>query len=126
MAILDLSWKNWDDEVLKSKILTLVYFWHDECPWCRTFSPIFENVSREYEGKVKFVKINIFESEGNMELAENLGIMATPTLMFFCEGRPIMQVIGAMTDEELRKTINEALKKYASCVERSTKLSYIM
>lgn len=123
--MISVNWKNWNEEVLKSKILTLVYFWQEQCPWCRIFTPIFERLSKKFEGKVKFVRINIFESDGNIKLAEDLGIMSTPTLVFFCEGRPIMYSVGFMSEGELEHVINDMIKKYRSCIERSTMISYM-
>ncbi|MEM1855631.1 MAG: thioredoxin domain-containing protein, partial [Candidatus Methanomethylicaceae archaeon] len=69
MIIIDLNKENWNSEVIKSKMLTLVYFWHEGCPWCRLFNPIFEKIAQEYEGKLKFTKFNIFANESNAELA---------------------------------------------------------
>ncbi|MEM1507782.1 MAG: thioredoxin domain-containing protein [Candidatus Bathyarchaeia archaeon] len=127
MVVVEVSWKDWNDEILRSPILTLVYFWHERCPWCRRFTPIFESLAAEYDGKVKFAKINVLESEGNRELAEDLGVMGTPTLIFFCEGRPLMYLVGFMPKEELKRTINDMLGRYRSCLTQSTTLkSYIV
>lgn len=127
MVVVKLSWDNWSDEVLRSPILTLVYFWHEQCPWCRKFTPIFERLAAEYDGKVKFAKINILESEGNRELVEDLGVMGTPTLIFFCEGRPLMHLVGFMSEEDLRRAINDMLSRHRSCLQQSTTLkSYII
>ncbi|MCS7098154.1 MAG: thioredoxin family protein [Candidatus Methanomethyliaceae archaeon] len=123
--MISVNWESWNEEVLKSKILTLVYFWQELCPWCRIFTPIFERVSKKFEGKVKFVRMNIFESDGNRELAEGLGIMSTPTLMFFCNGRPIMYLIGFMSEGELENIVNDMLNKHHSCLEKSSKISYM-
>ncbi|MBS7620558.1 thioredoxin fold domain-containing protein [Candidatus Bathyarchaeota archaeon] len=126
MEIVNLSPVNWDEEVTRSSILTLVYFWHERCPWCRELTPIFEKVASDYFGKIKFARLNILESPANRELAVNLGVMSTPTLMFFCGGRPLMQVVGFMAEEDLRKTLDEMLGKYRACLRQSTDLrSYI-
>jgi len=37
-VVVELNWENWNDEVLRSPILTLVYFWHERCPWYQRFS----------------------------------------------------------------------------------------
>lgn len=127
MEIVDLSPANWDEEVIHSKILTLVYFWHAQCPWCRELTPIFEKVAYEYSGKIKFTRLNILESPLNQELAVNLGVVSTPTLMFFCGGRPLMHIVGFMAEDDLRKTLNEMLSKHRICLSQSTDLrSYIV
>lgn len=56
MVVVEVSWKDWNDEILRSPILTLVYFWHERCPWYRRFTPIFERLAAEYNGRVKFAK----------------------------------------------------------------------
>ncbi|MGB9959737.1 MAG: thioredoxin family protein [Candidatus Bathyarchaeales archaeon] len=127
MEIVDLNSANWDEEITRSSILTLVYFWHAQCPWCKKLTPILEKVASEYFGKIKFARLNILESTSNQELAVNLGIMSTPTLMFFCSGRPLMQVVGFMAEEDLKKALDEMLSKYRTCLRQSTDLrSYIV
>ncbi len=69
MSIVETSAENWEEEVLKSDELVLVEFWHPQCPYCRILEPVFVELSREYEGKLKFVKFNVMESSENQELA---------------------------------------------------------
>ncbi|NWF97269.1 MAG: hypothetical protein HXY34_14115 [Candidatus Thorarchaeota archaeon] len=72
--IVELSLTNWEDEVSKSSVLTIVYFWHEKCPWCMRFTPIFEQTAGEYRGKIKFAKLNILASQDNQEIATNLSV----------------------------------------------------
>ena len=121
-TVLDVNAGNWEQEVLKSDILTVVDFWHDRCPWCLQLNPIFNEVSEEYKEKVKFVKLNILETPANREIAIHHGVMSTPTLMFFCEGRPVGQALGLTPKEHLKKLINDILQKHRECIKQSTKL----
>jgi len=121
-TVLDVNASNWEQEVLTSDILTVVDFWHDRCPWCLQLNPIFNEVSEEYKEKVKFVKLNVLENPANREIAIHHGVMSTPTLMFFCEGRPVSQTLGSMPKEHLKKLIDDMLKKHRECLIRSTKL----
>ena len=126
MNIVELNSKNWDDEVNRSQILTLVYFWHERCPWCREQTPIFEKLASEYEGKVKFARINVLESAENREISLSLGVMGTPTIIFFCGGRPLMHLVGFAGEEELKRIIEDMLGRYRSCMLQSSELkSYI-
>jgi thioredoxin 1 len=118
----ELNVGNWEKEVSQSETLTVVYFWHQQCPWCFRLTPIFDNVAREYAGKVKFAKLNILESSANQKVATNMGVMSTPTLMFLCNGRPIRQMIGLMSQEELSKTLDDMLRRYKICIKQSTDL----
>lgn len=124
----DVNVANWDREVAKSSMLTVVYFWHTQCPWCLRFTPIVNEVAEEYRGKVKFVKLNMLEDPSNGEIAGNYGVMSTPTLMFFCSGRPTGQTIGMMSKEDLEKALDDMLGRYRTCLVQSTqfKPSYVV
>jgi thioredoxin 1 len=127
-SVVDVSTANWDQEVAKSTILTAVYFWHDQCPWCLRFAPAVDEVSEKYRGKVKFVKLNILADVTNQEIANNYGVMSTPTLMFFCSGRPTGQTVGMMSKDDLEKALIDILGRYRTCLAQSTQLrsSYIV
>lgn len=114
---------NWEQEVLRSEVLTVVDFWHNRCPWCLRLNPVFDEVAEEYKGKIKFVKLNVLENPSNREIAIHHGIMSTPTLMFFCEGRPVGQTLGFMPKEHLKETLDDMLKKHMKCIKQSTKLN---
>lgn len=121
-TVLDVDAGGWRQEVLNSNILTVVDFWHDRCPWCLRLNPIFNEVSEEYKGRIKFVKLNVLETQTNREIAIRHGIMSTPTLMFFCEGRPVGQTLGFMPKEQLKKLIDDMLQKHRECIDQSTEL----
>jgi thioredoxin len=111
---------NWKDEVLKSNALTVVYFWHDRCQWCERLNPIFNQVTEEYVGRIKFVKLNVLENPGNQALASEQGVMGTPTLMFFCQGRSLGQNVSFMTKEELEEVLRDMLERYKKCLTQSS------
>jgi len=90
-------------------------------------NPILEEIAKEYVGKIKFAKLNVLENPTNQEIASNLGIMSTPTLMFFCSGRPISQIVGLMSKEDLEKTLDDMLERYRTCLRQSSDLrNYIV
>ena len=120
--ILEANAGNWEQEVLQSNMLTIVDFWHNRCPWCLKLNPIFDGVAQEYKDKIKFVKLNVLENPSNREIAIHHGIMSTPTLMFFCEGRPVGQALGFMSKEHLKKLLDNMLEKHRECVKQSTQL----
>jgi len=113
---------NWQQEVAESTVLTVVYFWHEQCPWCLRFSPILSNATGKYKEKIKFVRLNILENEANQEIASTFGVLSTPTLMFFCQGRSVAQIIGAMTEENLEKVFDDMLARHKQCLMQSTQL----
>jgi len=121
-SVLEANASNWDQEVLQSDTLTVVDFWHHHCPWCIKLNPIFNEVAEEYKGKIKFVKVNVLENPNNQQMAIRHGIMSTPTLMFFCEGRPVGHALGFMPKENLKKLIDDMLEKHRECMKQSTEL----
>lgn len=119
---LDVNASNWEREVTQSTVLTVVYFWHSQCPWCLRLSPIFSEVAEEYEGKAKLVKLNILEDQSGQKVADNFGVMSTPTLVFLCRGRPVGQSVGFLSKEDLKKAVDSMLAKYRQCLSQSTEL----
>lgn len=126
-GIVETKAANWEKDVLKSKELVLVEFWHPQCPYCRVLDPIYAELARDYAGKLRFAKFNVMESPENQELAVKYGIMGTPTLKFFCQGRPVQDIVGVLEKEFLRQGIEFAVKKHHECAEKSTplKLPYV-
>jgi len=118
----DINAANWDIEVRKSDILTIVYFWHSECPWCLRLNPIINEITEKYKGKIKFAKLNILADQNNREIASNYGIMSTPTLGFFCHGKPVGSTVGFMAKEQLEKALDDMLQRYKTCLKQSTDL----
>jgi len=118
---------NWKEEVLESKELVVVEFWHSQCPYCKTLEPVYAELSKEYAGKLKFAKFNVLKSQKNQKLAAKYGIMSTPTLKFFCQGRPVQDIVGALSKDYLTQAVEFAIKKHRECAEKSTplKLPYI-
>lgn len=70
----------------------LVDFWADWCGPCRMLGPILEEISKEYEGKLEVVKLNIDE---NPETPTKLGVRSIPTLMLFNNGKLMSTKVGA-------------------------------
>ena len=118
---------NWKEQVLESKELVVVEFWHEQCPYCRMLEPVYVELSKKYVGKLKFAKFNVYESPENEKIAATYGIMGTPTLKFFCQGRPVQDVVGMLSRDFLEQAINFAMQKHGECAEKSTalKLPYI-
>jgi thioredoxin 1 len=122
MSALDVTAENWDKEILQPKTLVLVDFWHEQCPWCIRLNPIYSEVAEEYKNKLKFAKLNVLESPENQQIAVKYGIMGTPTLVFFCDGRPIGASTGFRPKERLKQLIDDMIDKHPECIEKSTEL----
>lgn len=94
------------EEVLNSDSPVLVDFWASWCGPCRMVAPVLEEVARDYEGKVKVVKVNVDE---NTETASRYRIMSIPTMMLFKNGEPVETIIGFRKKEELSNIIDKNL-----------------
>jgi thioredoxin 1 len=94
------------DETLKKHENVVVDFWAEWCMPCRMIAPIVEELAKEYAGKVVFGKLNTDE---NPTIAARYGISAIPTLIFFKNGKPVDQLVGAMPKSELKRWVQRNL-----------------
>ena len=78
-----------DTTVLQAREPVLVDFWSESCPPCHMIAPVLEDLGAEYEGRLRIVKVNTYESP---DLASRYGIMAVPTLVFFKDGQEARRV----------------------------------
>lgn len=104
--MLELNTQNFEAEIIKGKIPAIVDFWAEWCPPCRLIAPIFEKISAEYKGRLKFAKVNVDE---NRNLAEKYEIKAIPSLVVFDNGKEIERIMGALKEEHLKAKINDIL-----------------
>ncbi len=102
----NVSDREWDVEVLSSDTPVLVDFWAPWCGPCKMVAPVVDELAEEYDGKVKFVKLN---TDDNIETASKYGIRSIPTLMVFKGGEAVEQVVGFRPKSELKKSLDKAL-----------------
>jgi thioredoxin 1 len=96
---------NFASEVAKYPIM-LVDFWAPWCGPCRMVSPIVEQLSREYSGRVAFGKVNVDE---NQRIAASFGIQSIPTLMIFKGSKAVDVIIGAMPKAQIEMKLKQQL-----------------
>ncbi len=82
---------NWKSEVLDSPIPVVVDFWAPWCKPCLNLAPTIEKLAADYDGKVKFGKMNCDE---NQEIPGAQRILAIPTVVFFKNGEEKDRLVG--------------------------------
>jgi thioredoxin 1 len=108
MAVIDVNDATFDEQVAKSEGVTVVDFWAPWCGPCRMVGPVIEELASEYDGKVRFAKVNVDESP---ETAGAFGIRSIPTIAFFRDGEPVGAVVGAYPKDALQQAIEDVLAK---------------
>ncbi|GAB4354216.1 MAG: thioredoxin TrxA [Gammaproteobacteria bacterium] len=97
---------SFETEVLGSDTPVLVDFWADWCGPCKMIAPILDEISEEYDGRIKVAKLNIDE---NPNTPPKYGIRGIPTLMLFKGGNVEATKVGAVSKSQLTAFIDSNL-----------------
>jgi|TARA_B100000678_G_scaffold247281_1_gene220561 thioredoxin 1 len=99
--------KTWEIDVIGSPVPVFVDFWAEWCGPCRMVGPVVEELAVDFDGKVKFVKVNVDEAN---ELASKYNVFSIPTLIILNKGKVIAQQVGAGSKDMYKNMIDNALK----------------
>ena len=102
--MLQIKLDTFKSEVLDSTVPVLIDFSATWCGPCKMMGPVLEELSTEYNGKAKVLKIDFDEA---MPLAEQYGIMSVPTMMFFKGGKEVERVVGVTPPAILKEKLNK-------------------
>ncbi|MCW8965723.1 MAG: thioredoxin [Candidatus Pacearchaeota archaeon] len=86
--------------------LVLIDFFAEWCMPCLTMSPIIDELSEKFKGKVKFGKVNV---EENQEAAQKYSVMSIPNFVLLKDGEVVEQMMGSLPAEELEDALNKHL-----------------
>lgn len=105
--VLEVTESNFDQEVKNSDTpVVVVDFWAPWCGPCRKISPIIDEISEEFTGKVKVVKVNTDE---NLKIAQEYSISGIPSILIFKAGDAVERLVGMMQKSSLVQNIEKHL-----------------
>jgi len=96
------------DTVEQSQGLALVDFWAPWCGPCRAIAPGLVKLAGEFEGNIRFYKVNV---DDNQALAGRFQIRGIPTLILFRDGKAADMVVGARSEAEFREWLQTHVEK---------------
>ena len=120
-SIIELTDLSWLELVEKSGKPIAVIFYAPSGPHCLAMMPHFEKNAEEFKDRIGFARIDV---NNNPIAASRYGIMATPTIKFFCKGRPVQEIVGEIYPTLLKRITEDSLLYGSDCATMSTPIDY--
>ena len=98
---------NFESEVLKSEIPTLVDFWAVWCGPCKQIAPMVDALANDYQGKLKVGKMDV---DSHQIVPQQYRVTSIPTLLIFKGGKVVGQLVGAMPRSKLEAEIQKHIE----------------
>jgi thioredoxin 1 len=105
-SYIDVTSQDFAEQVLNAEQMVVVDFSSERSSACQIFNPEFAAVSKEYQGRVTFAKLDVDKNE---ELTSQWNVDGIPTVIFFKNGQEINRIKGILMRDRLRRQIEGAL-----------------
>jgi thioredoxin 1 len=106
MATLKVTDDSFDADVLKASTPVLVDFWAEWCGPCKMIAPLLDEVAKDYDGRLRIVKVNV---DDNPAAAQRYSIRGIPTLKLFKAGKEVETQVGAVSKSQLMAFLDNNL-----------------
>lgn len=106
--MLQITPENFEKEVVQSKVPVILDFYADWCGPCKMLGPVFEKLSSEFEGKIKFAKVDV---QAHQNLAVQFGVQGIPNMTVLNDKKVITQIVGYQSENYLRDKLNQVLEQ---------------
>ena len=93
-------------EMIESGKSVLVDFWAPWCPHCRKINPAYEQIAKEYEGRVEVVKVDMDEDD---RLWDEFGVELIPTLRLYVDGKSVSSVVAPESKAAIDEFLHDIL-----------------
>lgn len=103
--LIEITDQDFQQKILDSKIPVLLDLFAVWCGPCKLAEPVLEELSREYESRVVFAKLDV---DKNPATAQKLGVMSIPTTIFFKNGQEVSRQVGFAGKKPFEDLISKA------------------
>jgi len=104
--MLEITADNFDQEVKEADIPVLVDLWAPWCMPCKKLTPLLEKMAPDYEGQVKFCKVNI---QNHQSIAQEYGVRSIPTMLLIKDGEVQDKLIGLQPEKKIKSALDELI-----------------